>query len=71
MDTDRAFPYIQAHTFRDRIVLIVRDAQYHLKPADARAIIEVLEKFSCSHCGKPSDYIGSCGVGGCPLGLDL
>lgn len=24
----------------------------------------------CPHCGKPGDTEGSCGVGGCPLGLD-
>lgn len=25
----------------------------------------------CSLCGKPADYRGPCGWGGCPLGADL
>lgn len=25
----------------------------------------------CSHCGKPADFAGPCGVGGCPIGADL
>jgi hypothetical protein len=25
----------------------------------------------CSYCGRPHDYSGGCGIGGCPLGNDL
>ena len=26
---------------------------------------------ACTYCGKPSSYVGPCGIGGCPIGADL
>jgi hypothetical protein len=25
----------------------------------------------CGYCGRPADFHGPCGIGGCPLGADL
>jgi hypothetical protein len=46
---------------------------------DLRAALAELERLSaalpdpsvCPHCGKPADFSGPCGWGGCPIGADL
>jgi hypothetical protein len=40
----------------------LHEAVYHLRGLDNEV---------CQHCGKPGDFTGPCGVGGCPLGADL
>jgi hypothetical protein len=50
-------------------------------PGYAEAVLKRLEKNGlvpgpepdapCSHCGKPWNFSGPCGWGGCPLGADL
>lgn len=46
---------------------IARGASINLNHEEYRVVVIPPP---CPHCGKPGDTEGSCGVGGCPLGLD-
>ena len=50
----------------------VADKRYRLTDSGlAVAAGRAVARASCKHCGKPAEFVGPCGVGGCPIAADL
>jgi hypothetical protein len=70
-----------ADAVRERVTVLIGQALIRTARGQSRGAIHALEEAIyhlrgmdnevCSYCGKPGDFTGPCGIGGCPLGADL
>lgn len=58
---------VEAH----RAIMAVAIAQFDAARKELADAQKREANAPCGHCGKPADFRGPCGWGGCPLGADL